>query len=74
MRVRKTEIMQIVTPALMKIVGEYRRRLATHGRAGRGFLANLESALMAAHPISIDDFDHQAVDSAVKARKLPKQG
>ena len=29
---------------------------------------------MAAHPISIDDFDHQAVDSPVEARKLPKQG
>src|SRR6267378_4152512 len=34
MRVGKTEI--------MKIVGEYRRRLAAYGRAGRGFLADFE--------------------------------
>src|SRR5882672_2297665 len=40
--VRKAEVMQIVPPALMKIVGEYWRRLATYSRAGSGFVANLK--------------------------------
>ncbi len=42
MRIRKTEIMQIAAAALMKIVGEYGRCLATHSRAGRGLFADLE--------------------------------
>jgi hypothetical protein len=29
---------------------------------------------VAAHSVSIDDFDHKAVDTAVVAHKLPKQG
>src|SRR5260370_14288713 len=43
MRIGETEIMQIVAAALVKIVGEYRRRLASHSSAGRCFVANFEN-------------------------------
>src|SRR6266436_7699528 len=42
MRIGETEIMQIVAAALVKIVGEYRRRLATYSRARGGLLADLQ--------------------------------